>query len=132
VSTRTRVVLVDARNVMRSRWPNLREQRFVELARTWAKREGVRLVAVFDGHAPGGVLGTAEVDEQAALVGSGRESADDWIAREAARLAEDGLELWLVSTDRGLRARVAPNATRMIGGGTFAGELEAIDVRLRP
>jgi len=30
------VALVDARNVIRSRWPNLREDWFVERTRAWA------------------------------------------------------------------------------------------------
>jgi predicted RNA-binding protein with PIN domain len=131
VSAPPLVVLVDARNVVRSRWPNMNEERFVDLARAWAtERKGARLVLVFDGQAPGSVLGAAELDERAALVGTGRESADDWIAREAGRLAQEDLELWLVTSDRGLRAIVGPNAARLIGGGTFASELEAIEVGL--
>jgi predicted RNA-binding protein with PIN domain len=130
VSAPPRVVLVDARNVVRSRWPNMNEERFVDLARAWAEREGARLMLVFDGQAPGSVLGTAGLDERTALVGTGRESADDWIAREAGRLAQEDLELWLVTSDRELRARVGPNAARVIGGGTFAGDLQAIAVRL--
>jgi hypothetical protein len=108
------LVLVDARNVVRSRWPNLDEARFVELARAWAEREGVRLLLVFDGPAPG-------VGED--VVGTGRESADDVIAREAVARSADGERLWLVSSDRGLRARVAPYVERTIGGGSFATEL---------
>ena len=118
------VVLVDARNVVRSRWPNIPDNRFVELARTWAAREGVRLLLVFDGPAPGGIVGTADLDERAILAGTGRESADDWIVREAERLVSETRRAWLVSSDRGLRARVAPFVERTIGGGTFARELD--------
>ena len=38
---------------------------------------------VFDGRAPGGGVGVTELDERTTLVGSGRESADDWLIREA-------------------------------------------------
>jgi hypothetical protein len=99
---------------VRSRWPNIRVDRFVELTEQWATREGVAPVIVFDGRAPVRAIGT------------GHESADDWIAREAARLASDGRRVWLVSSDRGLRTRVAPYVERKIGGGAFAGELERL------
>jgi len=120
-------VLVDARNVVRSRWPNMREDRFVDLTRDWGEREGVRTLIVFDGPAPGGLLGATEVDDRTTLVGTGRESADDWIAREALPLSGDGRRLWLVSSDRGLRERVAPYVERTIGGGSFATRLETLE-----
>lgn len=120
-------MLVDARNVMRSRWPNFREERFVALTRRWAEREVVELVLVFDGRAPGGVVGTAEADDRTVLVGAGSDSADDWIAREAARLAEAGRRVRLVSSDRELRDRVAPHVERTVGGGAFATLLEELE-----
>jgi hypothetical protein len=102
------VVLVDARNVLRSRWPNVPETELVERVRDWARREGVEPVIVFDGHAPAGAIGTKG------------ESADDWIAREAR-----GLEgsYWLVTSDRELRERAGMRADRVIGGGAFLREL---------
>ena len=109
------VVLVDARNVVRSRWPNIPEDRFLALTEAWAARERVRPVVVFDGRAPEGAIGT------------GRESADDWIVREAVRLASEECCIWLVSSDRGLKQRVAPHVERMIGGGAFASELERLE-----
>ena len=111
---RETVVLVDARNVVRSRWPNIPDDQFVELTEAWAAREGVRPVVVFDGRAPEGAIGTD------------RESADDWIVREAVRLASEEWRIWLVSSDRGLRQRVAPYVERVIGGGSFAGELQRL------
>ena len=48
------VVLVDARNVIRSRWPNIRPDRFLRLVSAWAEREGVEALVVFDGSAPCG------------------------------------------------------------------------------
>jgi hypothetical protein len=102
------VVLVDARNVMRSRWPNVPEGKLVEHVQRWAEGEGVEAVIVFDGNAPAGAIGTAG------------ESADDWIAREAG-----GLEgsYWLVTSDRELRERAGGGAERVIGGGSFLREL---------
>jgi predicted RNA-binding protein with PIN domain len=121
------VVLVDARNVMRSRWPNIPEERFVDLTRAWAEQGEVRIVAVFDGRAPGERTGVHELDERTTIVGTGRETADDWIAEHARELVQDGNRLWLVSSDRGLRERVTGYVERMIGGGSFAGRLEAPD-----
>ena len=118
--------MVDALNVMRSRWPNLREDSFVELTRAWADREGVRVLIVFDGRAPGDRTGVWELDERTSVVGTGG-SADDWIAHHAERMASEGRRLWLVSSDRGLRARVAPYVERTIGGGSFAGQLEMLE-----
>jgi predicted RNA-binding protein with PIN domain len=121
------VVLLDARNVMRSRWPNFRDDRFVTLARLWAERERVELVVVFDGRAPGGVVGTAALDERTTLVGAGDEIADDWIAREAARLAGSGRRVRLVSSDRELRDRVSSCVDQIVGGGAFATLLEELE-----
>ena len=66
---------------------------------------------VFDGQAPEGAIGT------------GAESADDWLTREAARLADAGQPFWLVTSDRELRDRAGAHAERVIGGGRFAREL---------
>lgn len=114
------VVLVDARNVIRSRWPNLGEDWFLERCRAWAEREGVRALVVFDGRAP-----SWNDDERVSVQGTGRESADDRIAEEAGRLSAQGRRAWLVTSDRGLRARAASHVERTIGGGSFAGELGA-------
>jgi hypothetical protein len=103
-------VVVDARNVLRSRWPNIPEQELVDLARGWAERNGLEVLLVFDGDAP-------ELADD--VVGTGRESADDWIAREALLHAP----YWLVTSDRELRRRAGTGAERVIGGGSFAGEL---------
>jgi hypothetical protein len=97
------LVVVDAENVRRSTWPNVSPEAFVEACRSWADREGVDLLVVFDGQPP---------EESADLAGSGERSADDVIA---------GLDgpFWLASSDRGLRDRVGERAERLIGGGSF-------------
>jgi predicted RNA-binding protein with PIN domain len=117
------VVLVDGRNAMRSRWPNLAEDWFVERTREWAKRDGAQAVIVFDGRGPGGLVGEQELDERTTVVGTGGEIADDWIAARAPQLHAAGRRVWLVSSDRGLRERVAGSVERVLGGGAFAGLL---------
>ena len=110
------IVLVDAPNVRRSLWPNLSPERLVELLARWADSEGAEAVAVFDGPAPEPVAGVE-------VVGTGSESADDWITRKAAELTEPYV---LVTSDRELRERAGGNAERIVGGGAFARELAAL------
>ena len=119
-------VLVDARNVIRSRWPNFEEERFVELTREWGEREDARLVAVFDGGAPRPTRAAA-TDERMRIVGTGTESADDWIVREAEQLSRDGGRIALVSSDHELRRRVSQHVQQVIGGGAFATLLESLE-----
>jgi hypothetical protein len=101
----SQTVLVDARNVLRSRWPNIPEDELVRLIGEWAAAAGVEPEIVFDGAAPEGGIGT------------GGESADDWIARRAAEVEGP---YWLVTSDRELRERAGEKAERVIGGGAFA------------
>lgn len=103
-------VVVDAENVRRSVWPNISREELVSLCAAWGSARGHRMLVVFDGDAPEGA------------VGSGAESADDWIARWAA--AADGPYL-LVTSDRDLRERAGHRAEQTIGGGSFARELKA-------
>jgi hypothetical protein len=103
------LVLVDAENVRRSLWPNLTTEELVSRARAWAAREGHDLLIVFDGPAP---------EEAPDLVSS--PYADDEIVRLAAD-AEG--PVWVVTSDRALRERLAGHADRVIGGGTFARNL---------
>ena len=117
-------VLVDARNVLRSEWSNILEQRVVELCRQWAGATGVRAVVVFDGAAPGGLVGERALDDRVLLVGTGHEVADDVIARLAAERADRAEPYWLVTSDRELRRRAGAAAERTIGGGTFARVLQ--------
>jgi predicted RNA-binding protein with PIN domain len=116
------LVLVDARNVLRSRWPNIPEDELVERCRAWAAARGARAVVVFDGRAPEGLVGDRELDERCRLVGTGAESADEWLIRTAAELRARQEPFWLVTSDRALRA-AAKGAERGVGGGSFAGEL---------
>ena len=93
------IVLVDAENVRRSVWPNLSRDEVVERVERWAAREGVRAQVVFEGRG---------------------ETADDRIVAEAAKLHEQGDEVWVATSDRELRERLKPYAERIIGGGSFA------------
>jgi rRNA-processing protein FCF1 len=54
------------------------------------------------------------------VVWEGAETADDKIARDVRRLPPP---LWVVTSDRGLRERVADHVERITGGGSFAREL---------
>jgi rRNA-processing protein FCF1 len=57
------------------------------------------------------------------VVWEGAESADDRIAREVRELEPP---VWVVTSDRELRERVAPYAERIVGGGTFARKLRSL------
>jgi hypothetical protein len=102
------LVFIDGRNVQRSQWPNLSDEELAARTREWAERHGHEVVLVFDGAAPAGAIG------------SGSESADDWLIREVPK--HPGA--WLVTSDRALRNQAGANAARVIGGGTFLRELE--------
>ena len=94
------IVIVDGENVRRSLWPNMPRAELMERSRAWGVRHGHGVEVVWEG------TGTA----------------DDEIARRADEL--EG-EIWIVTSDRGLRERVAGDAARVIGGGSFARELRA-------
>lgn len=119
------LVFVDALNVARSTWPNIPAHRFVSLCEKWAEKNGHPMVVVFDGSAPRDDGRSAESPLR--LIGTGAETADRWIEREAARLASEGAPYWLVSSDRELRDLAGRLAQRTIGGGTFARELIALE-----
>ena len=101
------LVLVDGRNVQRSRWPNVADEELVAAVEAWAAREGHEAIVVFDGEAPDGAVGT------------GGESADDWIARRAAQLTARDVPYRLVTSDRELRLRAGVAAHAVTGGGRF-------------
>ncbi len=91
-------VLVDAENARRSLWPNMPGDEFEQRSEAWGKQEG----------------------HDVRIVWEGSESADDQIARLVKELAPP---VWVVTSDRDLRERVADDAERIIGGGSFAREL---------
>jgi predicted RNA-binding protein with PIN domain len=116
-------VLVDARNVLRSRWPNIPEGKLVDLCLDWAAANDARAVVVFDRSAPGAFVGEREFSPHGLLVGTGAQSADDWLAHAAAELRARKQRFWLVTSDRALRERAGDGAEEVVGGGTFAGTL---------
>jgi hypothetical protein len=91
------VVLVDGENVRRSLWPNLGRDELERRAGAWGEQEGHDVRVVW-------------------------EPADDRIAATAQELAAAGTPVWVVTSDRGLKARV-PGAERILGGGSFARSL---------
>jgi predicted RNA-binding protein with PIN domain len=110
------LVLVDAENVRRSRWPNVPPGRLVELVRRWGEVAGHDVLVVFDGGAP---------VEAGDVVGTDDESADAWLVRRARELGAAGEPYWLVTSDRALRAAAGEGAERTVGGGAFLRELLA-------
>ena len=108
-------VLVDARNVQRSQWPNVPDDELVERALAWAERHDAELMLVFDGQAPHAGVGSKRLDERTTVVGTGGESADDWLIREAPSYPG----AWLVTSDRALRDAAGKSAERLVGGGAF-------------
>jgi predicted RNA-binding protein with PIN domain len=117
-------ILVDARNVLRSTWPNLSEDEVVLGSCAWARERGGRAVVVFDGEAPGGIVGDREVDGCVTVGTGARESADDWLGRAAGDLRRRNERFWLVTSDRELRENAGAGAEQVIGGGRFARELQ--------
>jgi len=103
------LVVVDAENVRRSRWPNVSREELVDRAREWAAREGHELLIVFDGEPP-----AVAPDVVGARV------ADDAIVELAAGFDRPW---WLVSSDRGLRERLGDRPERVVGGGSFVREI---------
>ena len=93
-------VLVDGENVRRSLWPNMPKGELVERSRAWGEAAGHHVVVVWEGG----------------------ETADDRIAREVTELEPP---VWVVTSDRELRERVAPHVERIVGGGSFARELRS-------
>jgi predicted RNA-binding protein with PIN domain len=74
-------------------------EELVDLAAEWAEQNGHEAVVVWEG----------------------AETADDRIAREVTEL---GPPIWVVTSDRELRRRVEPHVERIVGGGSFARELQ--------
>jgi predicted RNA-binding protein with PIN domain len=93
-------VLVDGENVRRSLWPNIPRDQLETLAARWGEEKGHAVVVVWEG----------------------QESADDRIARDVAGIESP---VWVVTSDRELRERVGSRAEHVIGGGSFARELDA-------
>ena len=91
-------VLVDGENVRRSVWPNMSRTELEQRASAWGRDHSHDVIVVWEG--PG--------------------TADDKIARQVRELSPP---LWVVTSDRGLRERVAEHVERIIGGGSFAREL---------
>jgi hypothetical protein len=91
-------VLVDAENVRRSVWPNMPGDELEKRARAWADEHAHAVTVVWEG----------------------TESGDDQIARLVRQLEPP---VWVVTSERELRERVAERAERVIGGGSFAREL---------
>lgn len=114
-------IVVDAMNVIGSRpdgWWRDRDgaaRRLVRTLRARASRTGERIAVVLDGRPlpdlPEGVHGGVLV---AYAKRGGRDAADDRIVEEVARDRDPG-SLTVVTSDRGLRARVEALGARVVG-----------------
>jgi hypothetical protein len=91
-------VLVDGENVRRSVWPNMGRDELGQRARAWGVEHGHEVRVVWEDAA----------------------TADDRIALEVQKLPPP---LWVVTSDRELRGRVADYVERIVGGGSFARQL---------
>jgi hypothetical protein len=91
-------VLVDGENVRRSVWPNIPRDELERRAGAWGDEHGHEVLVVWEGP----------------------QTADDLIAREVHELPPP---LWVVTSDRELRSRVADHVERIVGGGSFARQL---------
>lgn len=91
-------MLVDGENVRRSVWPNIGRAELEDRSDAWGRDHGHDVIVVWEG----------------------AETADDRIAREVQELTPP---LWVVTSDRELRERVADRTERILGGGAFAREL---------
>jgi hypothetical protein len=92
-------VFVDGENVRRSIWPNVSREDLAERAAVWGQTHGYAVSVVWEGAT----------------------SADDLIAE---RVRDVDGHVWVVTSDRELRERVAPYAERLLGGGSFVRELD--------
>lgn len=114
-------VIVDGRNVMRSRWPNAGERELVEAVARWAGAHERRpiVAVVFDGTYEGDGPGMFEHDERTVVVATKGELADDVIVREVEELRADREPVIVTTSDRELRERVEAHGAKVIGGGSF-------------
>lgn len=119
------IALIDAENVRRSRWPNLPTDELLSRSLDWAEREGVRAWLICDSRNPCGEVGEQDLGAGHKAVGTGRETADDWIIRQAGDFRAQKQPYWLITSDRLLRELAGGEATRILGGGSFLRKLEA-------
>jgi hypothetical protein len=119
------IALIDAENVRRSRWPNLSSEELLSRSLDWATREGVRAWLICDGRSPDGGVGEQDLGGGHKAVGTGGETADDWIIRQAGEFASQGQPYWLITSDRELRDLAGGGASRVLGGGSFLRKLGA-------
>lgn len=133
------VLVVDAANVVGSRpdgWWRDRPaaaRRLVSGLRRWCESDGrphVRpdaVVVVVEGAARRGFEPTTPAGYGVVHVVQAPAAGDDEIGGQAATLAVEhpGVELWVVTADRALRARLASTGARLVGPAWLWRELDA-------
>ena len=114
------LIVVDARNVQRSMWPNASDLQLVRAAVDWRSRQRTEhdLVLCFDGEPAGcdewsGSLGAVQLDASP--------YADDRIVEIVREAVAAGFTVEVATSDRELRRRIdAAGGSTPWGGGAFA------------
>jgi hypothetical protein len=117
------IALIDAENVRRSRWPNLSSEELLSRALDWANDEAVKAWVIYDGRTPDGGVGEQDLGAGHRAVGTGGETADDWIIRQAREFGSNSRPYWLITSDRQLRDLAGGGASCVLGGGSFLRKL---------
>ena len=129
------LVLVDGSNVARSAaWGDASgladvidlRRRLVDAVCGWAAEGGRPCLVTFDGAGPWRP-GSIQVTDLVEVRGSGPDTGDDVIEREAAACARDGLVHWLVTDDAAVRAVAGARAERVLSTQDFVAELGGSD-----
>jgi predicted RNA-binding protein with PIN domain len=114
-------VIIDGRNVLQSRAPDLGERALVEATASWAATHPrTPIVAVvFEGTYEGGEPGMNEHDERTVVVATGDEAASDVIVGEVEELRAESEPVIVVTSDSELHARIEAHGAKAIDGPAF-------------
>lgn len=114
-------VIIDGRNVLQSRAPEVGERELVDAAARWAAAHArTPIVAVvFDGSYEGKGPGMYEHDERTVAVATKGEPADDVIVREVEELRAESEPVIVVTSNPELRARIEAFGAKAIDGRAF-------------
>lgn len=114
-------VIIDGRNVMRSRSPHAGERELVEAVARWAAEHArtpivaVVLAGTYEGAGPG----MFEHDERTVVVATEGDDSNDVIVAEVEELRADSEPVIVATSDDVLRERVEAFGAKVIDGGAF-------------
>ena len=114
-------VIIDGRDVLRSREPSPGERELLEAVARWAAAHArTPIVAVvFDGTFEGDGPGMYEHDERTVVVATEGEAADDVIVREVEELRAQSEPVIVVTGNHALRERAEALGAKVIDSGSF-------------